>query len=298
MAGVHGLQHVQGFAAAHLPDDDPVRPHPQRRPDQVPDRYFSPSLRVGVAGLQRYEVRHGHDLQLGRILDRDHALVPRDKLGQSVQEGRFPRTRAAADKNVVLAGNQLLQKQRSFLAERPPPRQIVHRHRFFRKLPDRHGRTFERDRGQDDIDAGAVLQPGIDDRRRFIDDPVHAGHDRLNDVLQPRPGLEFQRQLRNLAVLLDKNVPVAVHHDFRDRRIIDERLQNIEPAERIEYAPDQLSFFRRGQILQLPAAEHRPLDELHQLVVVQSRRDVQAGADLRPQLPEKLFIHIPSPRFR
>ena len=35
MAGVHGLQHVEGLGAAHLADDDAVGPHPQRVADQV-----------------------------------------------------------------------------------------------------------------------------------------------------------------------------------------------------------------------------------------------------------------------
>jgi len=37
VAGIHGLQHVERFLAAHLAHDDAVRPHAQRVDDQLPD---------------------------------------------------------------------------------------------------------------------------------------------------------------------------------------------------------------------------------------------------------------------
>ena len=35
VAGVHGLQHVERLAAAHLPNDHPVGTHPNRMPDEL-----------------------------------------------------------------------------------------------------------------------------------------------------------------------------------------------------------------------------------------------------------------------
>ena len=35
MAGVHRLQHVEGFGATHLADDDAIGPHPQRIAERV-----------------------------------------------------------------------------------------------------------------------------------------------------------------------------------------------------------------------------------------------------------------------
>lgn len=43
---VHGLVHVKGFTASDLADRDPVRPHPERIANQVPDGYACRSNRL------------------------------------------------------------------------------------------------------------------------------------------------------------------------------------------------------------------------------------------------------------
>src|SRR6185312_7665118 len=78
VAGVHGLEHVQGLAGTALPDDDPVRPHAQGVADELADRDRALPLDVGGAGLERDDVLLA-ELQLGGVLDRDDALVVRDE---------------------------------------------------------------------------------------------------------------------------------------------------------------------------------------------------------------------------
>ena len=53
MPGVHGLEHVQGFSASDLTDDDPIGPHTQSVADQVTDADVTGALDVGRPGLQR-----------------------------------------------------------------------------------------------------------------------------------------------------------------------------------------------------------------------------------------------------
>ena len=74
VAGVHGLEHVEGLAAAALADDDAVRPHAQRVAHQVADRDCALALDVGRPGLELHHVVL-LELQLGRVLDGDDALV-------------------------------------------------------------------------------------------------------------------------------------------------------------------------------------------------------------------------------
>ncbi len=70
VAGVHGLQHIQGFFAADLTDDDSIGTHTQAVHEQLalPDRAVA--FQVGRAGLK---ARHVGllELQLGRVLDGD-----------------------------------------------------------------------------------------------------------------------------------------------------------------------------------------------------------------------------------
>ena len=70
VAGVHRLQHVEGFLAAALAEDDPVGTHAQRVPDQVALLDFAIAFVVGRAGLHAADMR---DLQrqFGGVLDRE-----------------------------------------------------------------------------------------------------------------------------------------------------------------------------------------------------------------------------------
>ena len=74
MAGVHRLQHVEGFGAAHLADDDAVRPHAQRVAHQVALVDLARALDVGRPRFQLDDVRL-LQLQLGRVLDGDDAFA-------------------------------------------------------------------------------------------------------------------------------------------------------------------------------------------------------------------------------
>ena len=75
VASVHRLQHVEGLLAAHLTDDDAVRPHAQRVLQQVALRDRLPAVRAVIrARLQPHHVRLAQR-QLGRVFDRDDALV-------------------------------------------------------------------------------------------------------------------------------------------------------------------------------------------------------------------------------
>ena len=88
MAGVHGLEHVEGLAAAALADDDPVGPHAQRVLHEVADGDLAPALDVGWARLEREHV-FLVELELLGILDRDDALVVGDERRQHVERRRL-----------------------------------------------------------------------------------------------------------------------------------------------------------------------------------------------------------------
>ena len=77
VARVHRLEHVQGLGAADLADDDPVRTHAQRVPDELADADLALALDVRRPSLERDHVLL--ELELGGVLDRDDPLIARDE---------------------------------------------------------------------------------------------------------------------------------------------------------------------------------------------------------------------------
>ena len=69
---------VPGAWAHGPPHDDPVGPHPQRVPNQLPDRHLAAAFEVGRPRLQPHHVALAQP-QLGRVLDRHDPLLPGDR---------------------------------------------------------------------------------------------------------------------------------------------------------------------------------------------------------------------------
>ena len=82
VTGVERLQHVEGLAAAHLADDQPVGPHPQRGAHQLAHAHRARALGVRGPRLEAHDVRMPEP-QLGGLLDRDDPLGRRDRPGRA-----------------------------------------------------------------------------------------------------------------------------------------------------------------------------------------------------------------------
>src|SRR5207247_10732630 len=104
MARVHRLEHVERLGAADLADDDAVRPHAEGVPDELADPNLALTLDVRRARLE-----HDHvfllKLELGRVLDRDDALAPRDAGRQRVQRRRLTSAGTARGEDVQRAAH-------------------------------------------------------------------------------------------------------------------------------------------------------------------------------------------------
>ena len=88
VTGIHRLQHIESFFAAALPNHDAIGTHTQGvdKEFSLPNR--SLAFQVGRTGLQPHNVRL-LQLELGRVLDRNHALDGRNVGRQGVQHGRL-----------------------------------------------------------------------------------------------------------------------------------------------------------------------------------------------------------------
>ena len=82
VAGVEGLEEIRGLGAAHLADDDVVGAVPKRMAHQVAD---GDSFFAKLAGLEADAVLVS-DVELEGVLDRDDAVVEREKLDERVEE--------------------------------------------------------------------------------------------------------------------------------------------------------------------------------------------------------------------
>src|SRR6185312_11273115 len=109
VAGVHGLEHVHGLGAAALAHDDPVGAHTQGVADEVADRDLALALDVGRPRLERDHVLL-LQLELGRVLHRDDALVGGDGRREHVQGGGLTGAGTARDQDVQLAAYARLQE--------------------------------------------------------------------------------------------------------------------------------------------------------------------------------------------
>ena len=184
MPRVHSLYHVDGLTSADLADDDPVRPHAQGRADQIPDTDGTASLYIRIPGLQAHKVINVPDLELSIVLDGNDPFISRYKFGEGIEEGGLSRSGPAADKNVVAGADNAVQKSSDLFRQGAQSQKILHPDRLLRKTPDRHDRTVQSHRRQNDIHTVSICKARIHDRRGFVDHAVTGGNYLLYYVLQ------------------------------------------------------------------------------------------------------------------
>ena len=99
MAGVHGLQQVEGLRSTHLADDDSFRAHAQAVAHEVAHGDLAFAFEIGRTRLQAHRVRL-LKLQLGGILAGDDALAIIDVAREAVEQRRLARAGAAGDEGI------------------------------------------------------------------------------------------------------------------------------------------------------------------------------------------------------
>ena len=155
VAGIHGLEHLVGLAAAHLADDDPVRAHSKRVDQQVPHAHLAGAFR---AHGPRFEAHHVRllELQLGRILDGHQTLAMRYLPRHRVHERGLSGAGAAADQDVEPRLHRDTEQLRHCRRHHPALSHIVETRAPHDEAPDRDGGAIERERRNNYVDAGPV----------------------------------------------------------------------------------------------------------------------------------------------
>ena len=224
MAGVHRLQQVEHFGSAHLADDDALGPHAQAVLDEVAHGHLALAFKIGRA---RFEAHHMRLLQLqfGRVLAGDDALVAVDIVGQAVEQRRLAGTGAAGDDDVAAHAADDLQHLGAFLRDRAEPDELVEGQLVLLELADGERGAIDCERRRDHVDARAVRQARIADRARFVDAPADLADDALADIEKLLVVAEADAGLLDLAVDLDIDRLGAVDHDVGDVVARQQRLQ-------------------------------------------------------------------------
>ena len=128
--------------------------------------------------------------------------------------------------------------------------------------------SAQRQRRDDHVDTGSVLEPRIHHRRRLVDAPADAADDPVDDLHQLLVALERDRAERQLAVLLDVDLLVAVDHDFGDVLAREQLLERTETEDVVDQDLD----------------EAQPVRPAH--------RDVLLGDHVVEQLGDALAHHL------
>ena len=285
MSGIQAHKKIRRLRTSHFSHDNSVRPHTQRRPDQIPDRDLPALLHGRIPGLQTNQVGNPPELKLRVILDGDNPLSLRNAPGECIQKRGLSGGCPPADQNRISGLHKVSQKFRRLPGDAARLHKPSHGNRIIRKPSDGKNSPVQRNRGKHHIDAGSVFQSGIRNRLLFIDNPVAGACNLLDHILIPLTGGKAFIPETNDTVPFIKNIPVTVYHDFRDRRIIHQLLQNIQLSHGIQkILPDLLLLRKRKKRIFLPDQPiHGLLNFFFRIAVF---------------FPQLLSQHLPEPFFR
>ena len=181
MAGIHRLQQVERLGSAHLADDDALGPHAQAVAHKIAHRDLALALEVRRPRFEPDRVRL-LQLQFGRVLAGDDALVVVDVAGEAIEQRGLARAGAAGDDGVDPATADHLEDLGTGRGDRPEVDELLERELVLLELADGERRAVDGERRHDDVDARAVGQPRVADRRGLVDPAADLADDALADV--------------------------------------------------------------------------------------------------------------------
>ena len=262
---VHRLEHVERLAPAALADDDAVGAHAEGVHDEIPDRVPALALHVRGASLERDDVGLP-EAELRRVLDRDDSLRLRNVAREHVEQRRLAAAGAAGDDDVLARHHRAREKARHAGVERPVRDEVLHRERRRGKLANRDARAADGERPDDRVDARAVLEARVDERRRLVDPPPEGRHDTLDDGSHALVVGEAGARLDDAPSRLDVDRARVDDHDLGHRRVGEEALERPE-AQRLV-----------GQL----SEEGVPVDTARNAIGHRREDRPEAGEDARP----------------
>src|SRR5512134_2429087 len=183
MASVHRLQEVERLWSADFADDDPFGTHAQAVAHEVTHGDLTLTFEIRRARFQPYHMRL-LQLQFRRVLARDDAFVVVDELRKTVKQRGLAGAGAARDQSINAAAPDDAQDLGALRRNRAKPDKLIERQLVLFEFADREGRSVDRKRRNNCVDARTVRQAGVADRRGFVDTPPYLADNSLTDVQQ------------------------------------------------------------------------------------------------------------------
>src|SRR2546430_5276052 len=244
VAGVHRLQHVERLSAAHLADDDAVRPHAQRVAHEVADGDLARPLDGGGFGLEADHMTLPR-AELGGIHACDDALIPGNETREDVEQRRLAGTGPTRDDDVETRLDRRVEVLEDGLARAAGGDDTLRRQNLASEFADRQARPVNRDGRNHDVHARPVLQARIAHRLRLVDAATNRRHDAVDDAAQTRLVLEGKVGQLDPASPLDEDLLWPVDHDLGDVRVAQRGLERPEADYLVEQDLHQAFAIRR-----------------------------------------------------
>lgn len=151
-------------------------------------------------------------LQFGRVLAGDDALVAVDVVGEAVEQSRLAGAGAARDDDVAANTTDDLEDFGALRRDGTELDQLIERQLVLLEFADGECGAVDGERRSDDVDARAVGKAGVADRAGFIDAATDLTDNALADVEKLLVVTKANAGLLDLAIDFDVDVLGAVDH--------------------------------------------------------------------------------------
>ena len=163
-------------------------------------------------------------LEFGGVLDGHHPLLLGNEAGEDVESGGLAGAGAPRDQHVQARAHAGPHELRHRVGQAAELDQVGDLVGVLGELSDGQDGPVERQRRDDDVHAGAILQPGVDHRGTLIDAPPDGGDDPVDHPAKLFFALELGGGQGQLALVLDEDLVRPVDHDLGDGRVADQLL--------------------------------------------------------------------------
>ena len=233
VTGVHGLEHVEGFFAADLTNDDAVRTHTQAVDQEL--ALINGALAFDI-GWTSFETHHVFlvELQFGGVFDGNDALAVGQIGREHVEKRGLSSAGTAGNQNVEARFNAALKELEHGRGESMVGDEIVGRERVAAETPDGEAGAIDGERRNNGVNAGTVGEARVHHRRRFIDAAPNRGDDAVDDAHQVSVIAELNVCGFEKTLALDVNFAESVDQNIGNRGIGEKRFERSQAENFIE----------------------------------------------------------------